>query len=61
LARKKIRAHFVFPMKTFSLLLFAALTSALLLGGCATDPDDKAFFETGWKHPADNDVRAGNY
>ena len=49
-------------MKALSLLLlFATLTSMLLLGGCATDSDDKAFFETGWKHPADNDARAESY
>jgi len=41
-------------MKSISLLLLL-LTLACLLGGCATDPQDKAFFETGWRHPGDND------
>lgn len=42
-------------MKALFLLLL--LASTLLLGGCATDPEDKAFFETGWRHPGDNDTR----
>jgi len=44
-------------MKTFC-ILFAA---ALLLGGCATDPGDKAFFEKGWWRPGDNDARMKQY
>jgi hypothetical protein len=49
-----------YPMKALSLLLLlAALMSTLLLGGCASDPEDKAFFETGWRHPGDNDARMG--
>lgn len=39
------------------LLLFMLLSSSLLLTGCATDPDDKAFFESGWAHPGQNDAR----
>jgi len=46
-------------MKTLALLLLL-LTLTSLLGGCATDPDDKAFFETGWRHPGDNEKRLGN-
>ena len=42
-------------MKALFLLLLLALTLALT--GCATDPEDKAFFETGWKHPGENDAR----
>jgi len=29
----------------------AALALALLLGGCATESDDRAFFNGGWVHP----------
>lgn len=29
----------------------AALTFALLLTGCATDNEDRAFFNDGWLHP----------
>ena len=32
-----------------------------LLGGCATDPGDKAFFETGWRRPGENDARMHQY
>jgi hypothetical protein len=39
------------------LLLLVLISSTLLLCGCATDPEDKAFFESGWRHPGDNDVR----
>ena len=31
----------------------ALLAVALLLGGCATDSDDRAFFNTGWLKPED--------
>ncbi len=31
----------------------ALLAVALLLGGCATDSDDRAFFNTGWVKPED--------
>ncbi|MEI8234116.1 MAG: hypothetical protein WCH57_05465 [Verrucomicrobiota bacterium] len=50
-------------MKALPLFLFvAALASALLLGGCASDSEDKAFFESGWRHPGDNDTRMmGHY
>lgn len=42
-------------MKTLSLLLL--LTVSLLLGGCANNAEDRAFFETGWRHPGENDTR----
>ena len=29
----------------------AALTFALLLAGCASDNEDRAFFNDGWLHP----------
>ena len=45
-------------MKTLALLLLL-LTLTSLLGGCASDPDDKAFFETGWRHPGENENRLG--
>jgi len=45
-------------MKTLALLLLL-LTLTSLLGGCASDPEDKAFFETGWRHPGDNENRLG--
>ena len=49
-------------MKVLSLLLLcAALLSTLLLGGCASDAEDKAFYETGWRHPGDNDARMGHF
>ena len=41
--------------RSLCLLLIAAC--AVALGGCATDPDDKAFFERGWLHPGDHDPR----
>ena len=44
-------------MKRLSLLLIAAL----LLGGCATDPADKEFFNTGWVRPGENDARMHQY
>ena len=49
--------NFVVPsdMTALFLLLIVALTFAV--GGCATDPQDKAFFETGWRHPGQNDSR----
>ena len=47
-------------MKAISLiLLFLSLT--LILGGCATNAEDKAFFENGWRHPGDNDSRLGEH
>lgn len=46
---------FFSDMKALFLLLIIALT--LTLGGCATDPEDKAFFEKGWRRPGDNDAR----
>jgi hypothetical protein len=42
-------------MKAF--LFFLLFTSTFLLAGCATDPEDKAFFEKGWAHPGQNDAR----
>ena len=45
-------------MKTLVLLLLL-LTLTSLLGGCASNPDDKAFFESGWRHPGDNEQRMG--
>jgi len=49
--------NFVVPsaMKALFLLLLVALT--LALGGCAADPEDKTFFENGWRRPGDNDAR----
>lgn len=46
-------------MKMLSLLLLA-ISLTLFLGGCATDADDKAFFETGWRHPGENDARVNH-
>ena len=43
-------------MKSISLLLLL-LALCLLLGGCSTDYEDRAFFETGWRHPGENDAR----
>ena len=43
-------------MKTISLILLLVSLS-LLLGSCATDPEDKAFFETGWRPPGENETR----
>ena len=37
------------------------LLTATLLGGCATDPEDRAFFETGWRRPGENDARMYQY
>ena len=45
-------------MKSFSLLLLL-LALMFALGGCASDPEDKAFFEKGWLHPGDNDAHLG--
>ena len=28
-----------------------ALAALLILAGCAKDPEDRAFFNTGWVHP----------
>jgi hypothetical protein len=42
-------------MKTCLLLLVASL-GLTLLGGCAKDPEEKAFFERGWLHPKDLDA-----
>lgn len=39
------------------LLLFVLFSSTLLLCGCATNAEDKSFFETGWRHPGQNDER----
>ncbi len=39
------------------LVLFVLVSSTLLLCGCATDPEDRSFFETGWRHPGQNDSR----
>lgn len=45
-------------MKSLSLfLLLIAVTS--LFSGCATSPEDKAFFEQNWKHPGDIDSHMG--
>jgi hypothetical protein len=44
-------------MKIF--LLLALLNSSLLISGCATDPEDKKFFETGWAHPKERDAVFG--
>ena len=48
----------IFPsyMKAISLLLLL-LSLAFLLGGCASNSEDRAFFETGWRHPGDNESR----
>ncbi len=32
-----------------------ALLLLLLLGGCASDPEDREFFDRGWVHPAKED------
>jgi uncharacterized protein YceK len=32
-------------------LLLLAFAAALLLSGCATDEDDRTFFNDGWRHP----------
>jgi len=41
-------------MKPFCALFFLLL----LLNGCATDPEDRDFFDKGWLHPAvSNDDR----
>ena len=45
------------PMKI--VLLLSLLASSLLISGCATDPEDKQFFETGWTHPGDRDKVMG--
>ncbi|MEI6561854.1 MAG: hypothetical protein WCO68_07200 [Verrucomicrobiota bacterium] len=45
-------------MKTLALLLLL-LTLTSLLGGCASNPDDQAFFESGWRHPSENEQRMG--
>ena len=42
-------------MKTIVYVLL--LTATVLMTGCATDPDDKAFFERGWWHPGNRDPR----
>ena len=42
-----------------ALLVIAAF--AFLLSGCATAYEDKAFFETGWFRPKENDYRLGDY
>jgi len=42
-------------MKALSLLLLL-LALTFVLSGCATDAEDKAFFETGWLHPGENDA-----
>jgi hypothetical protein len=44
-------------MKIF--LLVAVLSSSLFISGCATDPEDKHFFETGWVHPKERDQPFG--
>ncbi len=31
--------------------LLALLPLLLLLNGCASDPDDREFYERGWLHP----------
>jgi len=49
-------SSFSSDMKAISLLLLL-LSLTFLLGGCASDPEDKAFFETGWRHPGDNETR----
>ena len=47
-------------MKT--VFLFAvAMLFALSLGSCATDPEDRAFFNTGWRNPIENDRRLEGY
>lgn len=43
-------------MKATSLMLLL-LSLTLLLGGCATNAEDKAFFETGWLRPGGNEAR----
>lgn len=49
-----------FAMKVFTLLLLcASLATTLLLGGCASDVEDRNFFERGWRHPSENDARMG--
>jgi hypothetical protein len=30
---------------------FAAVLLLFILTGCATDAEDRAFFNTGWRHP----------
>ena len=45
-------------MKTVALLLLV-LSLSLLLGGCASNAEDQAFFETGWRHPGENEARMG--
>jgi hypothetical protein len=32
-------------------LLLAAFALAVLLTACETTPDDRAFFQEGWRHP----------
>jgi len=55
--RELSKTSLLFPaMKTFSLFLLL-LTLSVFLAGCATDSEDRAFFETGWRHPGENDVR----
>ena len=45
-------------MKILSLLLLL-LSLSLFLGGCASNAEDQAFFETGWRHPGENEARMG--
>ena len=36
-------------------ILWLAYLGCLLLGGCAVDPEDKAFYYSGWLRPTDAD------
>ena len=45
-------------MKAISLILLL-LSLTIFLGGCATSAEDKAFYESGWRHPGENDARMG--
>jgi hypothetical protein len=33
-------------------LILLVFLASLALSGCATDPEDNAFFDRGWTHPA---------
>jgi len=41
-------------MKTTAILFL--LAASVLLAGCAQDPDDRHFYETGWVHPGTRDM-----
>ena len=49
---------YLFTMKFLS-LSFLLLTLSLFLSGCATSPEDKAFFEQNWKQPGQIDAHMG--